>query len=148
MNKPATWQVRIIISQCLCAKLWADLQFFGAPNTVNRLRFWHSQVKKANNRRTLTWIIIQSHFCAKRPILYCLTMLWNVEVVWKMMTWEIWNCRSGEILINFSTKKNKLINDYQKSDCYSLNSERKKFWKVPSDPWHVSSYFWLFFEPC
>ena len=22
-----------------CAKFWADLQFFGAPNTVNRLRF-------------------------------------------------------------------------------------------------------------
>ena len=51
-------------------------------------------------------------------------------------------------LVSLSTKKSKLINDLQKSDCYSLNSERKKFWKVLSYPWHVSSYFWPFFEPC
>ena len=30
--------------------------------------------------------------------------------------------RLGEILINFSTKKKELINDLQKSDCYSLNT--------------------------
>ena len=42
------------------------------------------------------------------------------------MTWEMWKRRLGEILIKFSTKTRKLINDLQKSDCYGLNSERKK----------------------
>ena len=34
--------------------------------------------------------------------------------------------RTGEILVNFSTFWGKLIDDLQKSDCYSLNSERKQ----------------------
>ena len=34
------------------------------------------------------------------------------------------------------------------SDCYGLNGEQKKFWQVPSHPWHVSSYFCPFLEPC
>ena len=45
----------------------------------------------------------------------------------KMMTWEMWKRRLGEILIKFSTKTRKLINDLQKSDCYGLNGEQKKF---------------------
>ena len=32
-------------------------------------------------------------------------------------------------LVSLSTKKSKLINDLQKSDCYSLNSERKQILK-------------------
>ena len=47
-------------------------------------------------------------------------------VEWKIMTWEIWKRRSGEILVNFSTFWGKLIDDLQKSDCYGLNSERKQ----------------------
>ena len=64
------------------------------------------------------------------------------------MTWEMWKRRLGEILIKFSTKTRKLINDLQKSDCYGLNGEQKKFSQVPSHPWHVSSYFCPFLEPC
>ena len=45
----------------------------------------------------------------------------------KMMTWEMWKRRLGEILIKFSTKTRKLINDLQKSDCYGMNGEQKKF---------------------
>ena len=47
-------------------------------------------------------------------------------VKWKIMSWEIWKRKSGEILVNFSTFWGKLINDLQKSDCYGLNSERKQ----------------------
>ena len=47
-------------------------------------------------------------------------------VMWKMMSWEIWKRRSGQILVNFSTFWGKLIDDLQKSDCYGLNSERKQ----------------------
>ena len=47
-------------------------------------------------------------------------------VEWKIMTWEIWKRKSGEILVNFSTFWGKLIDDLQKSDCYGLNSERKQ----------------------
>ena len=32
----------------------------------------------------------------------------------------------GEILVDFSTFWDKLIDDLQKSDCYGLNSERKQ----------------------
>ena len=33
----------------------------------------------------------------------------------------------------------------QKNDSYAFNSEQKNFRQVPSDPWHMSSYFWPFF---
>ena len=48
-------------------------------------------------------------------------------VEWKIMCWEIWKRRSREILVNFSTFWGKLIDDLQKSDCYGLNGEQKKF---------------------
>ena len=47
-------------------------------------------------------------------------------VEWKIMSWEIWKRKTGEILVNFSTFWHKLIDDLQKSDCYGLKSERKQ----------------------
>ena len=68
--------------------------------------------------------------------------------MWKMMTWEIWKRKSGEILVNFSTFWGKLIDDLQKSDCYGLNSERKQ--SLTSSHGSLACVLLLLavFEPC
>ena len=63
--------------------------------------------------------------------------------IWEMQWWEIWNSGPGEILKNWIYSN--LHNTCRKPTPTPWIVNEKKFWPVPSHPWHVCSYFWPFF---
>ena len=64
-------------------------------------------------------------------------------VIREMQWWEIWNSGPGEILKNWIYSN--LHNTCRKPTPTPWIVNEKKFWPVPSHPWHVCSYFWPFF---
>ena len=87
--------------------------------------------------------------CKKIPLYYLIT-LWNVEVVveWSGKLWagKYGNAKREKYLWTLVLSGANWSMTFRKVTATAWIVNENKVWQVPMAPWHVSSYFWPFFD--